>query len=82
MKTFKVYITVRQELAMQVEAEDTEQALERARTLTDNGTYATENDNCYDSDIIVDQAEEILESNDIDDQVVEDNKNYLSDIEN
>lgn len=66
---------------MQIEASNEQEAMELAERLTQNGTYAVVNDNCYDSNITVDQAEEIIESNEIDSEVVTDNKNYLSDLE-
>lgn len=81
-KVYMVNIQITQRLDMQLRAESISDALEKAKKLTDNGTYAVLNDNCYESDISINSAKPVDNELEIDRLVVEDNEDYLNDLKN
>lgn len=81
-KNWRIYITIEQKLAMQIEANNKQEAYETAKKLTTNRTYAVENDNCYESYININWVKEITNEKEIDKNVIEDNKEYLKDLQN
>lgn len=73
MKTYRVFITVKQDLEMQLSAKTESDAEERAERLIESGSYYTIDDNCYDSEVKVKKAEEIIDKKEVDENVVSDN---------